>query len=378
MKKSVFTIFPMFFSIVLMAQNVMSIHYKNGNNLNVPISKIDSVTLVDFSEIEENAVWNTSTEALVKTRIIMPKVDFKARAEFRVLAIGNSFLYDATAYLPDFIKAANIDVSDLAIMKLARGGGSFKTFYDSWHNNDNRNDIIGCHYTTSRIAGKLSCPIIGESNYEKMHNMIEINKFDLIMIQNLCQDYEYTSWSKHGDDGYLTEMLRILRFYQPQAAIGYMMPHASHAKDNDTKRLWERLTKCAKFLMSEYGIDFVIPVATAIENLRVSSLNNASIKRGFSRDDHHIGYGLGRYVEAAVYFQSLIAPRYGISVYGNSYIHPITPSEQQASDYKYPDECVDVTSANARLAQMCAVLACDDMFTITGPDGIIETVISSK
>ena len=173
---------------------------------------------------------------------------------------------------------------------------------------------------------------------------------------------------------YLKEFIRILRLYQPTATIGFMMPHASFRDSPDTVAGWQSISETIRWMQIHYGVDFVIPVGTAIENLRASSLKTASVTHEFSRDGHHLGYGLARYVANATYFQATISTRFGISVYGNSAVHAVTEGEMASPSYTYPDDCVDVTNANKGLAQICAICACDDMFTITPPDSIGDTL----
>lgn len=65
----------------------------------------------------------------------------------------------------------------------------------------------------------------------------------------------------------------------------------------------------------KYGIDFIIPYGTAVQNLRASSLNDG---RDFSTDGTHLADGLGDYVAACCYWQSVFAPRFG-SIEGNTF-----------------------------------------------------------
>ncbi|WP_369699732.1 DUF4886 domain-containing protein [Prevotella sp. P6B4] len=90
--------------------------------------------------------------------------------------------------------------------------------------------------------------------------------------------------------------------------------------------------------MSGYGFGYI---------LRSSSLNN---EYDLTRDGTHCGYGLAEYTVACCYYESLIAPRCGISVVGNS--ARIDVSDKKS---KYPP--VNVTDKNALIAQEAVYLA---------------------
>ena len=325
-----------------------------------------------YAEDTIKKMANTITIATPK--IFNPSVDMVSRTPLRILDIGNSFSGDSMSYIEDLVTASGIDTSDFSLYNIIRGGGSFKTFYDSWHNQDDYSGEVGCHYTVRKVAGDI-VSIEGETKLERMHYTFENVRWDVIVIHNRPYGSLSTSdWEGHGDNGYLKEFIRILRLYQPKATIGFMMPHASHRDSPDTVVGWQSIGETIRWMQTHYGVDFIVPVGTAIENLRASSLKTASVTHEFSRDDHHLGFGLARYVANATYFQTAIAPRFGISVYGNSAIHAVSESEMADPSYRYPDDCVDVTNANKGLAQICAICACDDMFAITPPDGIGDTL----
>ena len=303
--------------------------------------------------------------------IVNPRIDIRNANELRVLDIGNSFTVDALAYLQELITAANVDVSDLCIYRMVRSEGSFKTFIDSWNNSDSYSGSTGCFYTTTKELGGLVQLISGDTNLAKMHSAIKDARWDIILIHqvsNYADDVQ--DWEGSGSGGYLKEFLRIIKTYQPQAMIGHLWGHASrlNSTGGDTASLWAATKNGIYFLQSNYGIDFVIPVATAIENIRTSSLNTSS--HSLSRDGHHLGYGLARYVAAATYYQTLICGRHGGSVVGNTCTHTVTTAEHNDVDSNHQDDLIDVTADNRQVAQTAAALACSDMFTIVNPDEV--------
>lgn len=81
-----------------------------------------------------------------------------------------------------------------------------------------------------------------------------------------------------------------------------------------------------------------------------------------TRDGLHLAYGLGRYTAACCYYESLIAPRSGISVLGN----PARYDASQAPSSEYPS--ISVTDENALIAQKAAYLATNDMYHCYNPE----------
>lgn len=307
-------------------------------------------------------------------RISNPRVDIRHTEELRVLSIGNSFTVDTFEYFPDFITAANLDVSDICIYKMVRSSGSFNTFWKSWNNNDTYNGSTGCFYSLSKVAGGLSQPINGSNNYTKMHSVFEDVKWDIIMFHQVSQyAADYEDWEGTTSGGRFIEFLRILRTYQPQAMLGYVWTQTSfnQSEGGDTAAEFAKIAKGVKWLQNNCGIDFVVPIGAAIENLRASSLNVSPVAYGFSRDGHHLGFGMGRYVSAATYFHTLMGARYGVSVLGSSCVHAVTSAELADASATYPNDCVDVDANNKELAQKCAVLACCNMYSIVAPDDIV-------
>ena len=297
-----------------------------------------------------------------------------SKPTLRVLDIGNSFTMDPTDMLPGLVNSSNLDISDMCLYRMVRSSGSWKTFYDSWHNNDGE---AGCQYSTSKLLGGQTQSISGSTNYDKMQSAIKDCQWDLIIIHQVSTySAAYELWDGNTAAGYFLEFLRILRTYQPQASIGFLMAHCSYNQSGgDTATLFAKAVRSTKQAVSRCNINFVIPVAAAIENLRASAAMAdlyPNVDYGYSRDAHHLGYGLARYTAACAYFQCVFGKRYGKTVFGNTYRYIVSEAEKAGSTY--PNDDVDVTNDNAPTAQVCAMLAYEDMYAIHNPDGILSTL----
>ena len=291
------------------------------------------------------------------------------KTTLKVLDIGNSFTSDAVTYLPSFITSANLEVSDMCLYTMLRSSGSWYTFIKSWLGQDGSSGTTSA-YGVQKVFGGITPTFDNTNALARMHSVLKDVDWDIIVVHQVS-DYsaEYEQWEGNTNSGYLKEVISILRTYQPQASLGMLMAHVSKMQSSgNTQDRWLGVAKSVKFLHAKYGVDFVIPVATAIENIRASSVNTST--HGLSRDNHHLGYGLARYVAAATYYQSLVCGRYGGSVVGNTCIHTVTTAEHNDVAESYQGDLIDVTAENSRVAQIAAALACSNMFTIVNPDNV--------
>ena len=286
------------------------------------------------------------------------------KTQLRVLDIGNSYTEDSTHYIPEIVSASGVDVSDMCLYKATRGGASFKNWYDIYHNQDTAG------YGISRVVGGLSADISGTAaagNGEKFRNTLANNEWDLIIIHQVSTYAPYYDrWEENNNAGYLSKFIRLLRKHQPKATIGFLLVHSywsgySVNTEKSSLQRWKLIAESAKKLRANYGIDFIIPYGTAIQNLRASSLNN---EYDLTADGTHCANGLADYTAACAYFQALFAPRYGVNILGNTARITVEPTET------YPSSDISVTDENAPVAQKAAFLASYNWYECINPDDI--------
>lgn len=311
-----------------------------------------------IEELEKKIGNSVSAGSSEVAKMYNPPVDFH-KADLKVLDIGNSYTQDAQTYLPQIVQAAGIS-KDFSLYMAYRGSGSYKSWVDCWNDRDTQEYRIEfCTGTQIQgISGYGSA-----SNGALFRKSLESVKWDIILIHQVSTySNDYSLWEGDGDGGYLMELIQIIRKTNPQATIGYLMTHSyrgtywANTEKSSLKR-WENIVEATKQLKAEYGIDFIIPYGTAVQNLRASSLNDAY---EFSEDGTHLGAGLGDYVAGCCYFQSLLAPRYGVSILGNSF--RITNLDESVNGRK------NVTDKTAHVAQKAAMLATYNMWDLSNPD----------
>ena len=293
----------------------------------------------------------------------LPKINL-TKDSLKILHIGNSFTNNSTSYLSSMVKAAGIDTNDMCLYKCIRGSGTFQLFLKCWNDKDTRG------YSISKVVGGITLPVASSAipyDGSNIRKAFTDCKWDIIIIQQVSSySHKYSVWNKEHVGGHLQEFINLIRTYQPQAAIGVNLVHASYKLGNNTDSLFHLIADSYHQFCIDYGVDFVIPYGTAVQNIRQSSVNNTQY--GFSNpdDQHHLANGVGQYVANATYFETLIAPRYGVSILGNQFRVGI--GNTLKARYNDSAELVPVTDKNVYLCQKAAILAVRDKFNINNPD----------
>ena len=309
------------------------------------------------ASVEELEKRIAETSATV-SKMYNPPVNFH-KADLKVLDIGNSYTQDAQTYLPQIIKASGID-NDFSLYRAFRPSASFKTWVDCWNDSDNEN------YSVDFCAGTALDGISGSgraSDGALFRKTLQSVKWDIILIHQVSTySNDYSLWEGDGAGGCLQELIRIIRVTNPQATIGYLMTHSYRGtywanSEGSSYQRWRNIADATKQLKLEYDIDFIIPYGTAVQNLRASSLNDSY---EFSEDGTHMGAGLGDYVAGCCYFESLLAPRYGVSIWGNAF--RLTDLDESKGGRR------NITDQTAVVAQKAAILATLDMWNVSDPD----------
>ena len=287
-----------------------------------------------------------------------------SKPTLKVLDIGNSYTTDATDLLPLITEASGADISNICIYKAVRSSASFKSWYDVYYDKDTARK-----YTIKKVLGGLAANVStgtgAKGDGSLFRKLLTDEKWDIIIIHQFSTYAPYyEQWNGTGKGGYLNELLSIIKKHQPDAVIGFYLIHSlwdhnKRNKEGSSYERWKLICSSVKKLQRDYGIDFIIPYGTAVENLRSSSLNN---EYDLTRDGSHLAYGLGRYVAACCYYESLIAPYSGISVLNNTARYTADQNEKS----KYPS--INVTDENALMAQKAAVLATEQMFECVNPE----------
>ena len=281
------------------------------------------------------------------------------KENLRILDIGNSYTTDATHYIPDIAKAAGT-TTGYSLYKATRSGGSFKHWVDIYNESDNDKNYL--KFVAGDEIDEVATGTGNAGDGSFFRNALQNGKWDLILIhQASTHATDFTPWNGNTKAGYLKELIQIIRQTNPLATIGFYIVHSywsgySGNKEKSSLERWENIATATKDLRLNYGIDFIIPYGTAVQNLRSSPLNDGY---DFSTDGTHLADGLGDYVAACCYWQAVFAPRFG-SVEGNTF--RVTGLNENTKGV------TNVTDETAPIAQKAAILAVKNMYEISDID----------
>ena len=263
----------------------------------------------------------------------------------RVLGIGNSYTEDPTTYLNDIVKASGIDLNKCCVYVAAHGSATL----DYWVKECASNDTVDL----VRYVGKIKMKSRG-TMAELLHQ-----KWDVVVMQQVSSlSISYTSYNPG-----LRKMIDFIRNNTSNSKVSLawqLVPayYSGYGGAPYGEERWKQIASAAWEEVARDGIDVVIPVGTAIQNARNSSLETM---HDLTRDGRHLSCGTGRYIACCTWFQSLFAPVFHSSILGNSFIHKVTEEEQKLSTYEW----VDVTESNRDLCQKCAYNAWLNKYVIT-------------
>lgn len=255
----------------------------------------------------------------------------------RVLILGNSFTEDSTMYLGELITASEIDKTKMCVYSTVMSGATIDQWIAEIENNTEK--------TLSRRGGSMVMTTSGTMQ------ALLAQAWDVIVITQ-ASDKSYT-WSTYAN---MLKYVSLLRLHcsNQKVCIAFQMPWG-HTEASTPTELAGNID-CIMDMAGKYGVDYIIPTGMAIQNARGTSLNTASY---LTRDNWHLCYGVGRYVAACSFYQSIIAPVFNVGIVGNTAVHALTPTEAEDTT------SVAVTSENNTLCQKCAFAAAIDRFNVT-------------
>ncbi len=212
----------------------------------------------------------------------------------KILAIGNSFSEDATAYLYKIAKSAN---TDMYVVNLFIGGCSLER-----HANNLRADAkeYAKFVNTAYVDGKVS---IKES--------LLLEKWDAVTIQQVSTHSGFIE----SYEPYAGELLSAIREYAPSAKIyfhqtwayemGDTRPAFVSNYDGSQAKMTEKILEASEMFSEKNGLT-VIPSGRVIDALRRTApfdYKNGGLS--LCRDGAHISLDYGRYALGAVWFKTL-------------------------------------------------------------------------
>ena len=233
--------------------------------------------------------------------------DYIRNKTLKILAIGNSFTDDGTAYLPSLVKKAGIE--NVTLAKMVVGNTSLQYHYTHAIKNDSVYNFSVSKDGSFKSQGK-----------KRFSDCFLFETWDYIILQQLSQ----YSGMYETYQPYLNCLINIIHKYHPQAAIGWQMTWAYSSTSthsgfrnygNNQMVMYGAILDAVNQMNNETEISVIIPTGTVIQELRGTYICN---DLELTRDGYHLDYGAGRYAAACTWFETLIRKEYQVGVKGNT------------------------------------------------------------
>lgn len=267
-------------------------------------------------------------------------------AEIKILAIGNSYTIDGVEYLDEIASASTIDRTKFAVYQCVLSSGSLTDWVDLYETDG-----------TTRADRKAGLALASVTSGTL--KQILSQEWDIIVLQQVSGDaidYSTINPSLRKLIGYVRENCT-----NQKVCIAWQLAWAYNSSYGNPPygiNRYNAICKACKQMISDNGVDVIIPTGTAIQNARNTSLTT---EHELTRDNTHLSYGVGRYVAACTWFCRLLTPIFNVPILGNSAVHTVSEDEKSTSTY----ETSDVTAENNLLCQKCAFYANVNLFNVT-------------
>lgn len=268
----------------------------------------------------------STAQTLVLPKMFNPPINL-LKPGLKVLDIGNSYTVDSQHYVGDILSKVGY-TTGFSLYSATLSWSSFKDWYDVYNDNYTRETAGGevYKYSIYKKAGDLLNTVntgdFDGDNGAGFRDLLTSTKWDLILIhQRSNYANDYSNWEGHGEEGYLKEYIRTIRKNQPQATIGFLLVHSYYSNygsntEHSSLLRWQHIVNATQQLKANYGIDFIIPYGTAVQNMRTLSPNPPTQESDeYMSDGAHLN-DFGDYIASCCYYQTLFAPITGICVEG--------------------------------------------------------------
>ena len=261
----------------------------------------------------------------------------------RVLSIGNSFSIDANLILPQVVVDAGVPRDNFVLYATIYAGASLE-YWDNMYTTDTPLPYV--HY----MGGKL---LRLEDKEWTLRTLLQSQPWDVVVIQQASA----LSTNNKSFQPYLNRMIEYIRQDCPNkhVRIGWQLTwsYPQTATSGPVyEEGWRKIAMIANQKCHYAGIDFIIPSGTAIQNARTTELGENS--NGITRDGLHLSFGVGVYIAAMTWYESIFRPIYGKSIIGVPVSQAIKDCDRGKEGFQ------EITDENYLICQQCVKEAVSD------------------
>jgi hypothetical protein len=283
------------------------------------------------------------------------------RRKARVLVVGNSYSQDAFDYVP-YILPGLADI-DAEVGILYHDGASLQQHYN-WLVNDS------AEYTFYFSDGKDAWQNLGTYS---LKNALSYLDWDIVVLQQRGRlSPDYSSYQPYLNN-LITEIYGALSFpvkfvwYAVMSAAAYNSGGTTYYyTDEEIVQNYENNCAAAQRVLNETLCEAVIPVATAVQNARTTTLDSVGNYGKLTYEGVHLQEGLPCQLAAYAVCMTIMS----LCGFANRSIYGDTTraTSDWLSDKSMPGpngSSTGVTDENCRLAQMSAIMAQRHPFQVT-------------
>ena len=261
----------------------------------------------------------------------------------RVLSIGNSFSIDANLILPQVVVDAGVPRDNFVLYATIYAGASLE-YWDNMYTTDTPLPYV--HY----MGGKL---LRLEDKEWTLRTLLQSQPWDVVVIQQASA----LSTNHKSFQPYMNRMIEYIRQDCPNkhVRIGWQLTwsYPQTATSGPVyEEGWRKIAMIANQKCHDAGIDFIIPSGTAIQNARTTELGEDS--NGITRDGLHLSFGVGVYIAAMTWYESIFRPIYGKSIIGVPVSKAIKDCDRGKEGFQ------EITDENYLICQQCVKEAVSD------------------
>lgn len=277
-----------------------------------------------------------------------------------VLFIGNSLTADAVEHLPRMFK--NMGISNVNLYAVYRGAFTLPRYVEVF-DEPNSCALFYCE------AGHDDWDQWDVTLDDCLKDILPLQTWDVISIQeHTGGEYAWT-WTQTEKDA-INSLIAKFNGAQPEhrPTIAYLFSHVYgnvfysnrtlwDKFDGDNNKMYETCRGVVQNIVAETPVAPVIPCATAVQNLRTSTLNYTH-PMDMSRDGVHSDKGITRFCEAATVFQTIFKPCLGVDLASCTYTYDVENTERGTLS-------TPVTEENRQIALQAANYAVEKPYEVT-------------
>lgn len=225
-----------------------------------------------------------------------------SKKTLKVLTIGNSFSVDSNEFLFDIAKSLGVDI--VVGTAYDSGGG-----LESHWNKLQTDGTITAYNKWVPGTGFISQP------NALVKNIVVDEDWDIILYQQVSADSgNYATFQPYLSDihGYVSEVS-----LNTEVKFGFNMTWAYSSvltsSYGNQEQMHNAIVEAYQQAMEAMDFDILVPTGTAIQNARTNTRLQA-VNIDLTRDHTHLDMGIGRYIAALTFYETLFSSYYNKSI----------------------------------------------------------------